>query len=59
MGLVYAEVEIINGWELENSRRHLMDPEDVKRLHTTILVDRKSTRLNSSHERLSRMPSSA
>ena len=26
---------------------------------TPILVDRKSTRLNSSHERLSRMPSSA
>ena len=39
MGLVYADVEIINGWELENSRRHLMDPEDVKRIHTSILVD--------------------
>ena len=30
-----------------------------KNLKGLILIDRKSTRLNSSHERLSRMPSSA
>ena len=39
MGLVYAEIEIINGWELENSRRNLIDPDEVKRLHLNIPVD--------------------
>ena len=32
---------------------------DARRVAFDILLDRKSTRLNSSHERLSRMPSSA
>ena len=32
---------------------------DVKRLYATLKQDRKSTRLNSSHEFVSRMPSSA
>lgn len=39
MGLVYADVEIINGGDLEMVRRLHMDPEDVKRIHTSILVD--------------------
>ena len=32
---------------------------DVRKMLLTARADRKSTRLNSSHERLSRMPSSA
>ena len=32
---------------------------DTAKLYQDVLIDRKSTRLNSSHERRSRMPSSA
>ncbi len=39
MGLVYAEIEIINGFELEMARRSMIDPEEVKRLFVNILVD--------------------
>ena len=50
-----------------NKRSLVLDlkaPDDMTRLrklvrHSQILIDRKSTRLNSSHLRLSRMPSSA
>jgi hypothetical protein len=38
MGLVYADVEIINGEDLVLVRRHLMGEEEVKRLHVNILV---------------------
>jgi clan AA aspartic protease len=39
MGLVYAEIEIINGGDLEMVRRNLMDAEDVKRMHVNAPVD--------------------
>jgi clan AA aspartic protease len=39
MGLVYADVELINGGDLEMVRRHLMGAEEVKRIHVHILVD--------------------
>lgn len=39
MGLVYADIEILNGGDLEMVRRNFMDPEEVKRLHINILVD--------------------
>ncbi|MDZ7900533.1 MAG: retroviral-like aspartic protease family protein [Arcicella sp.] len=39
MGLVYAEVEIINGGDLEMVRRHLIDQDEVKRMYVTMLVD--------------------
>lgn len=39
MGLVYAEIEIINGGDLEMVRRNLMDAEDVKRIRVEALVD--------------------
>ena len=39
MGLVHAEVEIINGGDLEMVRRHLLDQDDVKRMTVTMLVD--------------------
>jgi clan AA aspartic protease len=39
MGLVYAEIELITAGDWELVRRKLMDQDDVKRLHTTALVD--------------------
>lgn len=39
MGLVYAEIELINGGDLELSRRNMLDPEDVKRIWVNALVD--------------------
>ncbi|MBK7634424.1 MAG: retroviral-like aspartic protease family protein [Saprospiraceae bacterium] len=39
MGLVYAEVEIINAGDIEMARRNLMDEDDVKRMTVTMLVD--------------------
>jgi len=39
MGLVYADVELINGEDESLARRHMMDKDDVKRMHVNILVD--------------------
>lgn len=39
MGLVYADVELINGYDLENARRHIQGEEEVKRMHVNMLVD--------------------
>lgn len=39
MGLVYADVELINGYDLENARRHIIGEEEVKRMHVNMLVD--------------------
>lgn len=39
MGLVYAEVELINGDDLAMVRRNMMDMDEVKRVHVTMLVD--------------------
>ncbi len=39
MGLVYAEIELINGDDLGMVRRKLMDPDDVKRMSVKVLVD--------------------
>ena len=39
MGLVYADIELINGEDLVLVRRHLMDAEEVKKIHLNILVD--------------------
>ena len=39
MGLVHAEVEIINGGDLEMVRRNLLDQDEVKRMTVTMLVD--------------------
>ena len=38
-GLVHAEVEIINGGDLEMVRRNLLDQDEVKRMTVTMLVD--------------------
>jgi clan AA aspartic protease len=39
MGLVYADIELINGGDLEMVRRHLMDEDEVKRMTIRFLVD--------------------
>jgi len=39
MGLVYADVELINNGDVEMARRYLMDIDEVKRTRVNILVD--------------------
>lgn len=39
MGLIYAEIELINGEELGLVRRNLMDKDEVKRIRVNALVD--------------------
>jgi clan AA aspartic protease len=39
MGLVYADVELINAGDLEMSRRHLIGEDEIKRMNVTMLVD--------------------
>ena len=61
-----AVVDVLIAGSLQpaaESREHVNDywlaVEEVRRLHGEVFVDRKSTRLNSSHTDISRMPSSA
>lgn len=39
MGLVYADMEIINGGDLELARRGFIDQDEVKRIFVNLLVD--------------------
>lgn len=39
MGLVYAELELINAWQLEAAKQNMIDQDDVKRIWVTALVD--------------------
>ncbi|MFN0037598.1 MAG: aspartyl protease family protein [Saprospiraceae bacterium] len=39
MGLVYAEIELINGDDLALSRRHIIGEEEVRRMPVKALVD--------------------
>lgn len=39
MGLVHAEIEIINGGDLEMVRRNLMDKDEIRRMSILMLVD--------------------
>jgi clan AA aspartic protease len=39
MGLVHAEIEIINGDDLSLTRRNLMDKDEVRRMTVSMLVD--------------------
>jgi clan AA aspartic protease len=39
MGLVYADVELINGEDLILARRHYIGEDEIKRMHVNILVD--------------------
>ena len=64
LDLLQAQFYASYVWDSEQQRFdsgvHLhMDSANLARYDTYYQLDRKSTRLNSSHERLSRMPSSA
>jgi clan AA aspartic protease len=39
MVLVYADVELINGYDLQSARRNIIGEDEVKRMHVNILVD--------------------
>jgi clan AA aspartic protease len=39
MGMVYADIELINTADLEMSRRHIIGEEEVKRMRLTMLAD--------------------
>ena len=39
MGLVHAEIEIINGGDIEMVRRNLMDKDEIRSMTVTMLVD--------------------
>jgi clan AA aspartic protease len=39
MGLIYAEIELINGGDLELARRKFIGEDEVKRMSITALVD--------------------
>lgn len=42
MGLVYADIELINGGDLGLVRRHIIGEEEIKRMHIKVLVDIRS-----------------
>jgi len=39
MGLIYADIELINGDDLGMVRRHIIGEEEIKRIHVSMLVD--------------------
>lgn len=39
MGLVYAEIELINAGDIEMARRHIIGEEEIKSIHISMLVD--------------------
>ena len=39
MGPVYADIELINSFDLEMARRHMIGENEVKRMNVNILVD--------------------
>lgn len=39
MGLVYADIELINGGDVEMARRHIIGEEEIKKLYVPMLVD--------------------
>lgn len=39
MGVVYADIELINGEDLALARRHIIGEEEIKRMQVNILVD--------------------
>jgi clan AA aspartic protease len=39
MGLVYADVELINGEDISFARRNIISEDEIKRMHVNILVD--------------------
>ena len=39
MGLVYADIELINAVDFENARRHIIGEEEIRSMRLTMLVD--------------------
>jgi clan AA aspartic protease len=39
MGLIYADIEIINNGDVEMARRHIIGEEEIRRMSINILVD--------------------
>ena len=39
MGLTYADIELINGYDLENAKRNIIGEEEVKRMKVEMLVE--------------------
>ena len=60
---IYQNHGALNKWEQEvfaqHSRINVLEKERATLIDRTVALDRKSTRLNSSHSQQSRMPSSA
>ena len=45
MGLVYADIELVNGEDLSFARKNIIGEEEIKRMHIAILVDTGSYKL--------------
>ena len=45
MGLVYAEIELINGEDITLDKRHIIGEEEIKRMNISMLVDSGSYNL--------------
>ena len=39
MGLIYADIELINGGDIEMARRYIIGEEEIKRMSLRVLVD--------------------
>jgi len=39
MGIVYAEIELINSVDQENARRHIIGEEEIRSVHVMMMVD--------------------
>lgn len=39
MGIIYADIELINAIDLGLSKRNMLDADEVKRMHVNMLVD--------------------
>ncbi len=39
MGLIYADIELINGDDLALARKHIIGEDEIKRIHVNMLVD--------------------
>ena len=42
MGLIYAEIELINGEDMVLARQNYIGVEEIKRMHVNMLVDTNS-----------------
>jgi len=50
MGMVYADVELINGLDEGNARRHIIGEDEIRRFPVNILVDSGSYMLAKTEE---------